>query len=253
MDPFDIWQRTQRSRLRRDKNLVFVMAGPPGVGKSTAAAIACRGIDKTFTLARACFSTGELSDLIETLRPGQAVLLDEPFRGADALDWNSPESKSFVRTLGVFRERNLALAIATPDWELLHPKVRSSFVDWRFDLFPGHKAVAGKRTLHKDQRGRRGADRYYYQPKFRFAWSDLPPETKAEYLKRKRAVTSGMGMDRAQGGSGPVLDADLMDRLRPELVSVRAWRPPVKEERRQGRPRGRHEEVVAEWRRFRSE
>ena len=130
MSPFveTAFDRYIKQRIKRNKNLLMLVAGDTGSGKSwTALAIAER-VDEDFNEEKIIFTYDELIDVVETQKfpKGSCIIFDEASAEAlQARDFMSRKNKSISALLQTFRNMNYVVIFTSPDMSFIDRQARS--------------------------------------------------------------------------------------------------------------------------------
>lgn len=119
-----------RKRLSRNQNLLCVITGQTGTGKSLSALEFARLIDPTFTTAQIVFTVDEFLNLIETLSPGQVIIFDEAGVDLDARRSSSKKNVYFSNILKTFRYLQIPTIFTLPNLAMLDKNARRLFHLW---------------------------------------------------------------------------------------------------------------------------
>jgi len=92
-----------RTRLARNQNLLVVITGQTGTGKSLSALEFARLIDPKFTSAQVVFTVTEFLTMMEVLGPGRVIIFDEAGVDLDARRSSSKKNVFFSNILKTFR------------------------------------------------------------------------------------------------------------------------------------------------------
>jgi len=189
-------KRGKEQVLKSDLDRVFVIDGREGFGgKSTLCFQLAYAYDPTLTLDRICFNSKEFAKALRTAKKGQAVVLDEGFRGLSSKGAISKENKQLVQLLMEIRQRNLFIFIVLPSFFLLEKYVAIFRSQALFHCYCSKKSI--KRRYYKvynysDKKflyiqGK--AMMSYYLPKiehsYRF-YAKFPPTIDREVYKAKK-------------------------------------------------------------------
>ena len=119
----EVWQHWMdliRHRVKNDYDVVILVTGDEGSGKSALAQTAARDVDPTFASAagRVCYTTQELLTFLHGARRGQACVFDEAVMGSLSQDRYSDETRDLVRTIQVVRSIGAVVFLCLPQvWE----------------------------------------------------------------------------------------------------------------------------------------
>lgn len=116
-DPYWVTYIKDKVSGKIKRNMVILLIGKPGSGKSYSGLEICKIIDPSFTVEdRVIFKARELLELIRygNLKPGSAILFEEVGIDMDSHKWQSIQNKIMKYLLETFRHRRLVLVMTTP-------------------------------------------------------------------------------------------------------------------------------------------
>lgn len=124
-----------KSRVENNKNVLIVISGPTGSGKTYNGLSCCEGwykynFNDEFPIDNVCFSIGELAKRINTLkkegklRKGEAFIFEEAGANFGNLDFQNKLNKMFQYILQSFRSMNLILIMTLPVLTMLNKSAR---------------------------------------------------------------------------------------------------------------------------------
>jgi len=119
-----------RKRLARNQNLLCVITGQTGTGKSLSALEFARLIDPTFTADQVVFTVEEFLNLMETLGPGKVIIFDEAGVDLDARRSSSKKNVFFSNILKTFRYLQIPTIFTLPNLAMLDKNARRLFHLW---------------------------------------------------------------------------------------------------------------------------
>lgn len=108
----------------RKKDLVFIITGYPGEGKSVLAVDIAKEYDKRFTYERnLIYSRSELMEKIEQFPPS-AFIIDEAINILYKREWNKGAQKEMIKLLNICRSKRHMLIFVQPDFEDMDKDIR---------------------------------------------------------------------------------------------------------------------------------
>jgi ABC-type dipeptide/oligopeptide/nickel transport system ATPase component len=112
-----------------NKNLLLIVVGDTGSGKSYAAMNMCESCDPEFGIDRVVFTNKEFMALVKsnTLHKGNWVLFDEAGVSISSRDWFTKANKVIMYVLQTFRHKNLAVVFTVPDLSFVDSQARKLF------------------------------------------------------------------------------------------------------------------------------
>ena len=119
------------------RNMVILLIGKPGSGKSYSGLEICKMVDPSFDVeTRVIFKARELLELIRygKLKPGSAILFEEVGIDMDSHKWQSIQNKIMKYLLETFRHRRLILIMTTP-YRSYIAKGSRILIDAEFEAF----------------------------------------------------------------------------------------------------------------------
>ena len=122
----------RRAWIRRckkeNRNLLIVIVGDTGSGKSWAGLELAKKLDRRFNINRVVFSPVDLIRLVRSkLTPGSAIMLDEAQIPADHRKWFSATVNAIRYITQTARFKNNILIFTTPDMDLIDSDARKLF------------------------------------------------------------------------------------------------------------------------------
>ena len=103
----------------KDQDMVFVIDGDEGSGKSVLAMQICKYMDPTFCLDRVCMTATEFKEAIMNANKLEAVDYDEAFTGLSSRSSLSQINRMLVSLMMQMRQKNLFVVITLPSIFLL--------------------------------------------------------------------------------------------------------------------------------------
>lgn len=130
--PTDAWKLLKHMWLKRctkeNRNLLIVIAGPTGSGKSWASLSLASKLDPSFTADRIMFTPQDLLRTVKMkLPPASVIILDEAQIGADHKRWFDKTVEAIRYVASTVRFKNHILIFTTPDVRFLEKDARELF------------------------------------------------------------------------------------------------------------------------------
>jgi ABC-type dipeptide/oligopeptide/nickel transport system ATPase subunit len=100
--------------IKKDFDMVFVVDGNEGSGKSTIASQIAYYCDPTFNLDKMTFSPKEFKEAVLNAKKYEAIVYDEAYGGLNSRATMSRINRTIVRMLTEIRARNLFIIIVLP-------------------------------------------------------------------------------------------------------------------------------------------
>jgi len=116
--------------VRLNKNLLIIIVGATGSGKSFCALTIAKMIDPTFTVKeRVVFNVEDFMKLLNSgkLKKGNVIIWDEAGVGLPAREWYSISNKAINYVFQTFRHLNLCVIFTTPSFEYIDKQTRILF------------------------------------------------------------------------------------------------------------------------------
>lgn len=115
---------------RRNRNLLIIICGATGSGKSYTALTIAKLINPKFSVSNnVVFDVEHFMDLLNTkkLRKGDVIVWDEAGVGIPAREWYSISNKAINYVLQTFRHLNLCVIFTTPSFDYVDKQTRLLF------------------------------------------------------------------------------------------------------------------------------
>lgn len=103
-----------KQAIKKDWDMLFLVDGYEGAGKSVFAMQIAYFVDQTFNLDRIAFTSKEFTDVIVHAKPYQAVVYDEAYTGLSSRATMSIINRTLVSMLAEIRQKNLFVFIVMP-------------------------------------------------------------------------------------------------------------------------------------------
>ncbi len=125
---YSVWLRPWvRKRISRNQDLLCLVVGPRGSGKSYSALELAHSFDGTFTVDRVFFSVADFVDLLVNgnLQRGQAVILDDAGLFMNSRTWRDIGNQLMSIVSQSFRYRGLLTFITVPQADFIDRQSRN--------------------------------------------------------------------------------------------------------------------------------
>jgi len=196
-DNLDIGKRI----IKKDWDLVFVIDGFEGTGKSVFTQQLAKYCDPSFNLSRIVFSDSGFIKAVLSGKKYEAIVYDEAYHGLSSRGAMTKINKSIVKMLTEVRQRNLFLFIVLPTiFELdKYPAIwrsRALFHVYADNFQRGYFAfydVHKKKALYIN--GKKFYSYSYPDPNFTGRFTNHYTVNMEEYKEKKLKVTSKMVSD----------------------------------------------------------
>jgi len=122
-----------RRRLRNDKDVLVVVTGEEGSGKSVLGITFCRDLDPSFKMSRNVLfdpKLDELHGLIYELPPESSILVDELVRVGYSRNWQSNTNKVLNELYMLCRNQRKASFMCIPRFKAVDSDVRARCLFW---------------------------------------------------------------------------------------------------------------------------
>lgn len=182
--------------IRKDWDMVFVVDGTEGAGKSVLAQQMAFYADPTLNIDRIVFNDTDFKNVIENAKPYQAIILDEAYGGLSSRSAMSKVNKSIIQMLTVIRAKNLFIFIVLPTffdldkyvalWRsraLINVYTREGFKRGAFKFFNSNK----KKNLYVN--GKKYYNYMVEQPNFRGSFANHYCVDEKEYREKKEKTS----------------------------------------------------------------
>ena len=120
------WVRYINGRIKKKKNFLGVITGPPGVGKSWTGLSICNQLDPEFNVHKIVTSTRQLLELINSdeIKAGDAILWDEAGIDISNRNWQSLVNKTLNFLFQTFRHKRFILLMTVPYMDFIDAGTR---------------------------------------------------------------------------------------------------------------------------------
>jgi len=113
-----------RKLTHKKKDLVFIITGYPGEGKSVLAIHLAKKYDRRFSYDRnLIYSRSELVEKVEKFPPS-AFIIDEAINILYKREWNKSSQKDMVKLLNICRSKGHMIIFVQPDFEDMDKDIR---------------------------------------------------------------------------------------------------------------------------------
>lgn len=103
-----------KSVIKKDWDMVFVIDGSEGSGKSVLAMQSAKFCDPTFSVERVAFTANEFREAVINAAQYQAVVFDEAYRGLNSRAAMSMVNRILIQMLAEIRQKNLFVFVVMP-------------------------------------------------------------------------------------------------------------------------------------------
>lgn len=123
------WIRYIKQRIRRNKNMLMLISGATGSGKSYCSLRIAQELDPEFNIERCVFTGIELMDLINSgkLGSGNVIVFEEAGIDLSNRSWQSTMNKLLNFLLQTFRHKNFILIFNSPYADFIDKSSRKLF------------------------------------------------------------------------------------------------------------------------------
>jgi hypothetical protein len=104
---------------KKDKDVVIVVDGAEGSGKSTLTFQLAKYVDPTFNLSRVVFNADDFKEAVFRAKKGQCIVYDEAFTGLSSRASLSGINRYLVSLMMQMRQKNLCVFVVLPTFFLL--------------------------------------------------------------------------------------------------------------------------------------
>jgi hypothetical protein len=227
--PAEVWQHwigEWRRRLADDWDVMIVVDGERGSGKSALAQEIGRRMDPKFSVRQVALSAREMLRLYGTLRRGQVAVYDESALGLLSRGFMSEEAIALVQAALIGRKLGIVSVLAIPDLMLLDVAFRESILKYRITVErreEGGRGTAWVHVRHFSPRYSRSDRRGLYldrewnplkwdDPRGSPAWTEYV--TRAERGAREFALRKAEELERHEKARGPIPEEEIRQAVR---------------------------------------
>lgn len=173
--------------IKKDWDMVFIVDGREGSGKSVIAQQCAKFVDESFNINRIAFNPEEFMKCINDANKYEAVIYDEAMGGLSSRSAISDVNKALVSMLSEIRQKNLYVFIVLPCFFELDKYAAI----WRscglIHVYTGENFERGRFTFYNYERKK---DLYVLGKKF-YKYSRPPPNFRGSF-------TSGYAVDEVE-------------------------------------------------------
>ncbi|MCI4317667.1 MAG: hypothetical protein L3J96_03945 [Thermoplasmata archaeon] len=145
------WITEWRRRIKEDWDVMIVIDGERGSGKSALAQEIGRRMDSTFSARQIALSAREMLRLYGTLHRGGVAVYDESALGLLSRAFMSEEAIALVQAALIGRKLGVTTVLAIPDLMLLDIAFRESILKYRITVGTGDRGERGIGWVHVRQ------------------------------------------------------------------------------------------------------
>ena len=181
-----------KKALLKDFDVVGIIDGYVGSGKSTFATRICKYVDPSFSVDRVAFNGRDFERIVRTATKGQAIMFDEAMSGLHSRRAMSKLNTDLVQMMAKIRQKNLFFVMVLPSFFDLDKNIaieRSRFLIHCYT----HGLTRGQFTFYGPDTKKnlyiKGKKYYSYgvKPSFYGRFNKGYGIDEAEYRKRKAA------------------------------------------------------------------
>lgn len=172
-----------RERLEKRFNVVILICGMAGVGKSYSSMSLCKEMDPSFNVDRVCFSHTDIFSQVDKLEKKNWLVIDEPALSgiASKRTWINEAQQALVDLIESFRFKNLGVCFNTISSQLLDKTIRELLCHYLILIMDrGYGKVYAIEPSQFDSKVR--------TPYLGDAYFELPPQDLIEAYETKRAA-----------------------------------------------------------------
>ena len=209
------WIGEWRRRLEDDWDVMIVIDGERGSGKSALGQENGRRMDPRFSVDQVALSAREMLRLYGTLRRGQVAVYDESALGLLSRGFMSEEAIALVQAALVGRKLGIVSVLAIPDLMILDVAFRESILKYRITVelrADGERGTAWVHVRHFSPRYSRSDHRGLYldrewnplrwdDPRGDLEWTRYV--ARAERASREFALRKAEELERHERARGP--------------------------------------------------
>ncbi len=210
------WIEEWRRRVEQDWDVMIVVDGERGSGKSALAQEIGRRVDPAFSPRQVALSAREMLRLYGTLRRGQVAIYDESALGLLSRTFMSEEAIALVQAALIGRKLGITTVLAIPDLMLLDVAFRESILKYRITVESRAEGQRGTAWVHvrqfspryhrSDRRGlyldREWNPLRWSDPRGNRAWTEYL--ARADRTAREFAMRKAEELERRERARGPV-------------------------------------------------
>lgn len=186
---------TAKKEIQKNWDMVFLIDGMEGSGKSVLTMQMAYYCDPTLTVDRIVFNDDDFKKAITEAKPFQAIHYDEAYQGLNSRSAMSKVNKSIVQMLTVIRAKQLFIFIVLPSFFDLDKYVAIWRTRALINVYHTEDFQRGffKYYSHGDKKKLYLGGKKYYnyslvRPEFRGHFPDFYPVDKELYKEKKNAT-----------------------------------------------------------------
>ena len=220
------WMGEWRRRLADDWDVMIVIDGERGSGKSALAQEIGRRMDPKFSVDQVALSAREMLRLYGTLGRGQVAVYDESALGLLSRGFMSEEAIALVQAALIGRKLGIVSVLAIPDLMILDVAFRESILKYRITVERREEGERGSAWVHvrhfaprysrSDRRGlyldRDWNPLRWGDPRGNPEWAKYV--ARAEQAAREFALRKAEELERHEKARGPVPEEEIRRTLR---------------------------------------
>jgi len=107
-----------------EQHCIMVVSGKIGKGKTTLGVQCCSLVDPSFNMSRVCYLPHQFFKVVQTAKPGQAILIDEGGNFFKALNTMGKMGKNLGQYFQMMRAKRLFIVICYDEFEKMMREIR---------------------------------------------------------------------------------------------------------------------------------
>lgn len=100
--------------IRKDLDMVFIIDGYEGVGKTSLSFLCASFVDPDFNLDRVCFNAKQFKEAVDKAKPYQAIIFDEAYASLSSRGALSDVNRALISMMTQIRYKNLFIFVNIP-------------------------------------------------------------------------------------------------------------------------------------------